>query len=70
MYQICKALAYMHSGGVIHRDLKPNNVLISASSVIKLCDFGLARSIHSGEDVRLPPWDARWTCVVLTGDHM
>lgn len=41
----------MHSGGVIHRDIKPSNVLINADSYTKLCDFGLARSIHGADDV-------------------
>ncbi len=53
MYQICKAVAFIHSGGVVHRDLKPNNVLINEDSLVKLCDFGLARSVHGGDEVRL-----------------
>ena len=35
----------MHANGVIYADLKPSNVLISEYSVLKLCDFGLARKI-------------------------
>ena len=42
--QVCKALAYAHSMGVIHRDIKPGNILISKKGDIKLADFGIAAS--------------------------
>lgn len=38
-----KGLAYIHSAMVVHRDLKPNNLLLSANGVLKIADFGLAR---------------------------
>jgi serine/threonine protein kinase len=42
--QICEALAYAHSQGVIHRDLKPNNFLLSADhQQLKIADFGVAK---------------------------
>eukprot|EP00117_Sycon_ciliatum_P013482 scpid29654/ scgid14130/ Putative serine/threonine-protein kinase C05D10.2 len=44
-YQIAKALKYIHSGGVIHRDLKPSNILLDKNCLVKVCDFGLARSV-------------------------
>lgn len=43
IYQILLALLYMHSANVVHRDLKPLNVLVNKNCDVKLCDFGLAR---------------------------
>nr|XP_045000613.1 mitogen-activated protein kinase 15 isoform X2 [Jaculus jaculus] len=44
-YQLLRATKFIHSGRVIHRDQKPSNVLLDASCRVKLCDFGLARSL-------------------------
>ncbi len=41
--QICTALAYAHGKGVVHRDMKPANVMIDTESQVKVADFGLAR---------------------------
>ena len=43
MYQILRGLKYQHSGKVLHRDLKPRNILISSKCEVKICDYGLAR---------------------------
>ncbi|NXK69603.1 MK15 kinase, partial [Sylvietta virens] len=45
LYQLLKATKFIHSGNVIHRDQKPSNVLLDAECSVKLCDFGLARSL-------------------------
>lgn len=42
-FQVLRALKYMHSAGVIHRDLKPGNLLVNGNCDVKICDFGLAR---------------------------
>jgi non-specific serine/threonine protein kinase len=43
--QICSALDHAHAKGVIHRDLKLENIIITESQVLKLMDFGLARTV-------------------------
>lgn len=44
MYQILSAIKYCHSKRILHRDLKPQNLLVDKSGAIKLADFGLARA--------------------------
>ena len=36
-------MRYLHSAGILHRDLKPGNLLVNGNSLLKICDFGLAR---------------------------
>ena len=50
IYQILRALKYMHSANVIHRDLKPSNLLVNSNCDLKVCDFGLARGIDPHSD--------------------
>lgn len=49
LYEVCMALDYLHSEGVIHRDLKPNNIMIDKTGRPILIDFGIARNIHQEE---------------------
>lgn len=47
LYQILMGLKYMHSACILHRDLKPRNLLVNSNCDLKICDFGLARPIIS-----------------------
>jgi serine/threonine protein kinase len=52
MYQLCSAVYYAHQHGVIHRDIKPQNVFITADGTIKLGDFGIATFQNSAHITR------------------
>ncbi|XP_028132999.1 glycogen synthase kinase-3 beta isoform X2 [Diabrotica virgifera virgifera] len=50
MYQLFRSLAYIHSLGICHRDIKPQNLLLDPETgVLKLCDFGSAKHLVKGE---------------------
>ncbi|KAH6594836.1 hypothetical protein BASA50_006310 [Batrachochytrium salamandrivorans] len=50
MYQLFRSLAYIHSLGICHRDIKPQNLLLDPTlGILKLCDFGSAKILISGE---------------------
>lgn len=45
MYNTLTALNFIHKANIVHRDIKPGNILIDSDSTIKICDFGLARNL-------------------------
>lgn len=47
MYNTFCSLNYLHSANVIHRDMKPANLLVDSNCSVKICDFGLARNLPS-----------------------
>ena len=43
-WQVCQALSYAHVRSIVHRDVKPSNLLVTRNGLVKLCDFGIAVS--------------------------
>lgn len=52
MYQLCSAVMYAHEHGVIHRDIKPQNIFFTRDGTIKLGDFGIATFQNAGHVTR------------------
>ena len=52
LQQVCAAVGAMHAGGLLHRDIKPDNVMAYAANgdydLVKLIDFGLVKNLHAG----------------------
>src|SRR5579859_4010284 len=50
IYQVLCGMKYIHSANVLHRDLKPGNLLVNADCELKICDFGLARGYSDNSE--------------------
>lgn len=46
IWQVCQGVREAHSYGVIHRDIKPDNILLTETDQVKICDFGIAHVLH------------------------
>jgi serine/threonine protein kinase len=52
MQQVAAALAFAHSRGVVHRDVKPDNIMVTGQDQVKVTDFGIARVLQEGNTLR------------------
>jgi Tol biopolymer transport system component len=50
--EICSAVAYAHQRSIVHRDIKPRNILVTTDGIVKLLDFGIAKSLPEAEKHR------------------
>ncbi|XP_029439868.1 cyclin-dependent kinase-like 3 isoform X2 [Rhinatrema bivittatum] len=60
LFQIIRGLGYLHKNNIIHRDIKPENILVSQSGIIKLCDFGFARTLAEPGETYTDYVATRW----------
>ncbi|KAE9586157.1 putative mitogen-activated protein kinase CMGC-MAPK family [Lupinus albus] len=60
LFQLLQGLKYLHLANILHRDLKPGNLLINANCDLKICDFGLARTYASNNEFMTEYVVTRW----------
>jgi len=60
LWQVLRGVEFCHSHNIIHRDIKPENILNSRNGVIKLCDFGFARTLAAPGEIYTDYVATRW----------
>ncbi|CAA0833836.1 Mitogen-activated protein kinase 7 [Striga hermonthica] len=60
VFQLLRGLKYLHSANILHRDLKPGNLLINSNCQLKICDFGLARTSRANGRLMTEYVVTRW----------
>src|SRR5262249_4049617 len=67
IYQAAVGLEHAHAAGLVHRDIKPGNVLVDRCGTVKILDMGLARFFHDEEDILTKKYDEN---VLGTADYL
>jgi len=61
LYQILRGISFVHNSNVVHRDLKPGNILVNSNCDLAICDFGLSRGVEGDVDIGLTEYVVtRW----------
>ncbi|CAH2301400.1 cyclin-dependent kinase-like 2 isoform X1 [Pelobates cultripes] len=60
LFQIIRGIGFCHNHNIIHRDIKPENILVSHSGIVKVCDFGFARTMAAPGEVYTDYVATRW----------
>ena len=61
VFQILCSIEHLHKNNIMHRDVKPENLLISKNKIVKLCDFGFARGIKQNQNFMYTEYvSTRW----------
>ena len=81
MLEVARGLSDANAAGIIHRDIKPSNLLLDANGAVKIADFGVAKPVDGGDDIKitqdgavvgsplyLPPEQAKGETVDLRAD--